>query len=456
MGIVIALMIGIIISTIDYVRPNNEHIANFMNEKADIDVCFYGSSHAYNNIEPNALWEEYGIASYALANPEQPMSVTYHTMANSFKVNKPKVAMVELYMVRYALEKEYDQNRKRNQYTNGVAPFPLTIEKYEAAEELLLPEEKWGGFFYFPMYHGNYETLTKNSVEKEQWEQRGFTLVFSDLKGKEVDTEIQTYSTYLKGPEGELAEETQQSLGRIIDLCEENQVELVFFVAPYMVSEGEAIGYANIKKWLEEKNVSFLDMNNHIDEIGIVWESDMCDIGHANYWGAAKNSEWLGQFLKDNYEIPDRRADSKYGNWNKCNQVLDALLLKNILEKEASLEEVAKILNQHKENLIISVIAGKYAGQKEIAILENNGFCIGKNDAIYIENGALDSKYETMEKTIRVDNDVYFGKDSEEKVFCQIKNEYLASDAIGIIVYSDDLGEVIYLKEYRSDEILSE
>ena len=273
---------------------------------------------------------------------------------------------------------------------------------------------------------------------------------------KDVDTKIQTYSTYLKGPEGELAEETKQSLGRIIDLCEENHVELVFFVAPYMVSEGEAIGYANIKKWLEEKGVSFLDMNNHIDEIGITWESDMCDIGHANYWGAAKNSEWLGRFLKDNYDIPDRRADSKYENWNKCNQVLDILLLKDSLEKEVSLEEVAKILNQHKEKLIISMIAGEYAGKKEITILENNGFGIGMNNAIYIENGVHNSKYETMEKVIRVDNDVYFGKDDGEKVFCQMKNEYLASDAIGIIVYSDVLGEVIYLKEHRSEEMLSE
>lgn len=293
------------------IEPKNQHIEGYKKQK-DVDVCFYGSSHAYSNIEPNVLLEQYGISSYALACPEQPMSVTYHTMRNSFNLHKPKVAVVELFMVRTDLEDQYDLERKKNQFSNGVGAFPLSREKYDAAKEILGEELKWDGFFYFPMYHENYKKIFENKENEDGvLEQRGFQLVFDSMASKDMAIpEPETiYNTYTVGAWSEITDETRNTLEKIRDLCRDNDVQLLFLVTPYLVAEDEAAGYSRIWVWAQQEGISFLDMNNHVDEIGLSWNDDMYDPGHANYYGAAKNSAWLGAYLLENYALPDRRVD---------------------------------------------------------------------------------------------------------------------------------------------------
>ena len=36
---------------------------------------------------------------------------------------------------------------------------------------------------------------------------------------------------------------------------------------------------------------------------------------HLNYYGAGKYTDYLAQYLIDNYDIPDRRGDDRYSSW---------------------------------------------------------------------------------------------------------------------------------------------
>ena len=45
-------------------------------------------------------------------------------------------------------------------------------------------------------------------------------------------------------------------------------------------------------------------------------ETDFYNGSHTNIFGAKRYTKWLGQYLKDNYNLPDRRSDNKYADWN--------------------------------------------------------------------------------------------------------------------------------------------
>ena len=43
---------------------------------------------------------------------------------------------------------------------------------------------------------------------------------------------------------------------------------------------------------------------------------DFYNENHVNYYGADKYTNFLAKFIKSKYEIPDRRNDSNYSDWN--------------------------------------------------------------------------------------------------------------------------------------------
>ena len=65
----------------------------------------------------------------------------------------------------------------------------------------------------------------------------------------------------------------------------------------------------------------FIDCNLHLDEMNFDWMHDTPDCGdHLNVFGAEKVSRYLGKYLKDNYNIPDRRKDGDYASWFDASQ----------------------------------------------------------------------------------------------------------------------------------------
>ena len=45
------------------------------------------------------------------------------------------------------------------------------------------------------------------------------------------------------------------------------------------------------------------------------FHTDLHDRGHLNPSGARKVTDYLGNYIKNHYEIPDRRLDKYYSNW---------------------------------------------------------------------------------------------------------------------------------------------
>ena len=91
----------------------------------------------------------------------------------------------------------------------------------------------------------------------------------------------------------------------IVAALQEKGCQVVFWVAPWSTEEYQ---YFNVlQEYCEEHNCGYLNMFEHMEDAGISAEADFCDPHHLNVSGATKMADYLGAYLKENYDLTDWR-----------------------------------------------------------------------------------------------------------------------------------------------------
>ena len=68
-----------------------------------------------------------------------------------------------------------------------------------------------------------------------------------------------------------------------------------------------------------------LEMNTSekMKEIGLDGEKDFYNSTHVNWSGALKYTGYLSDYINKNYDLKDRRNDSRYKSWDKAEESLN-------------------------------------------------------------------------------------------------------------------------------------
>lgn len=64
-----------------------------------VDVIVYGSSHAWRNVNVNAMYDNYGIGAYNYASNWQRWDTTWLFFHDSLRTQSPKVVLIETFHV---------------------------------------------------------------------------------------------------------------------------------------------------------------------------------------------------------------------------------------------------------------------------------------------------------------------------------------------------------------------
>ena len=84
----------------------------------------------------------------------------------------------------------------------------------------------------------------------------------------------------------------------------------------------------NALQEIADKNgINFVDLNLELKK-QINWKKDSVDGGdHLNIKGAKKTSAYLGEYLKKEYGLPDRRGTTNYKQWDNDVEEWEKLML---------------------------------------------------------------------------------------------------------------------------------
>jgi hypothetical protein len=135
-------------------------------------------------------------------------------------------------------------------------------------------------------------------------------------------------------PNTKMAEADEQSLyyyKKIIQLCQENDIAVVFLTLPRTTS---TYGQYNATQRLSEQyGFDYRDYNlsENLAAIEFDVSKDFYDPTHLNSSGAMKVSHDVGNYLQELFHFTDKRNDPQFALWNTDLQYFKDLALK--LEK---------------------------------------------------------------------------------------------------------------------------
>ena len=289
-------------------------VKGFYEEPKDsLDVIFMGNSDVYRGISPITIWDEYGIASYNFVSSGQRMWTAYYMLEESLKYQKPKVIVLNM-------DSAFNEsNSSESNYRKAFDNMRFGKTKLKAITDPVYKNSKNDILSYiFPIarYHSRWTELTDKDFRKALKSEK-----FS-YKGMDLITDIQPYNEEYKymsrdHSKERIGEKCSKYLNKIINLCKEQNIELLLIEIPSAESWSTDLSNKT-KEFAEEHNLEFIDMNLNASEFGFDWKTDTSDGGdHLNVYGAEKVSKYLGKIIKDKYNIADHRDEKEYEEWYK-------------------------------------------------------------------------------------------------------------------------------------------
>ena len=265
-----------------------------------IDVLLLGSSHLGVNLDTTILCNDYGIGAYKLWGATQPVWNSYYNLAEALKTQHPKVVVLEELCLSHDVEYYEYANAVKN--TMGLRWSRNKVEAIFASYE---PEDRLNAFFPLSQYHSRYAELTEEDFHSYFWDNRLSEHNTRDWNA--VCPMPEPSETTDRQPVGE---KQMTYLKKILYLCKKNNIPLLVMKAPYSAPEAEKARLNTVNDYLKEEGIPVLDCLTNFREYGFDYATDFGDTaGHLNSTGCAKLTAILGQYLKDNYDLPDRTGD---------------------------------------------------------------------------------------------------------------------------------------------------
>lgn len=268
---------------VDMVQSRNKSRVMLAKEPEDtIDVLILGDSLSYAGISPMQMWNSYGLTSFVAAQSGQNIQESYYMLKKAYENQHPKIVVLETNVI-FRPQK-------------GIQGITMSLAAM--------------GCYYFPVFA--YHDIWKAFVTDKEYPEENY-------KGFQFREVINPYTggDYMKETKGKerITEMVLGYLDKIQALCRKNHSQLVLASTPSPMNYNYK-KYNALKNYAEKKGLDYVDMNLRVEELGIDWELDSLDMGdHLNLSGASKVSSFMGRYLTEHYQLPDRREEKNYGDW---------------------------------------------------------------------------------------------------------------------------------------------
>ncbi len=284
--------------------------------KNSVNMLYIGSSHSYCTFDPEIIDNKLGTSGYQLGMPLQHYDSTYYTLREALNYQKPETVVLELYWDMLDDEFELTQagylfqvmkNKElENDYIKNVFPlsekvkYNINIFRYQAdyfAYRNTKLKEK---------LENNYGVFTPEKEKQkgiEKYRSKGYTYCNYNMLEDEFDKTNQFKN--LDGLKWEENSTQVKYVNKIVKLCKENNINIIFVTAPIANVSMDYIKnydliHNKLQKIADDNNVKYLDLNIINKQYRLLTNDNFRDDAHLNHSGVEIIDNWFADWLKNN------------------------------------------------------------------------------------------------------------------------------------------------------------
>jgi len=321
----------LLIKRYDGVKP----MQSFYAQAPDtVDVLLLGNSHMGVHVDTATLWQEYGIAAFALWGGVQPMWNTYHFLVEALKTQSPKAVVLEVGGLSYDWEYADEATQLKN-----VAGMKPSLNKWVAVKATA-PRERWASLMLgLPLYHQRYGELTREDFSYFPWSE--------DLINNKGSFALYGHGNFDLADPSALTEKAALSpksldyFMRIVSLCRERGIPLILIKTPSIDIKKYQPCCNTVAELAEREGLPFYNFNRMGEETGITAEDFYFDT-HLNLSGARKLSRALADILQGQIGPADHRGDPAYASWDRNAETINDAYLCAITENQDYFDELQR------------------------------------------------------------------------------------------------------------------
>ncbi|MGN0438773.1 MAG: hypothetical protein ACI4F4_09645 [Lachnospiraceae bacterium] len=421
-------------------KSSDVKYADFFKQEEDFDVLFMGTSHVINGIFPMELWNSNGIVSYNLGGHSNMLATTYWTMENAFDYTTPKVVVIDC----FTLSNNWKCSDEFAYMHLSLDAFPISKTKLKAiwdlsddpileealskkdASELGEPRTKIGLLWDYSVYHSRWNALEENDFNVSPNLEKG-----AESRIRVSNEKLNRIDPGLKMEAGTVGEEY---LRKMIEDCQSRGIEVLLTYLPFPGNKGRQMesNYAyDIAKEYGVNYINFLDMDL------VDYQTDFYDENHLNPSGARKITKYIGDYLVEHYQIPDRRTNTDYQYWYEDYEEYEAFKNDNLRAQEnvikylmlLSDDNVDVVLDMKDKNIVnndtmikmlcnLGIDANQLSEKTDFIIVKNKG-----KDIVVLD----DFRQEGLEKETEIGNITYQIKDKQYELFIDGVSAYVGN-----------------------------
>ena len=278
-----------------------------------VDVLVVGSSLAYAGVNTNELWSRYGIAAYDLCSAEQPFWVSYYTIREALRTQRPKLIVLDVKPASYFAD--YSKPGRVVLSTYGIrGPENRLGAIFACVEDR---REAWQYILGMSPVHGNYANVEAadfavppdNGGRGTAW--KGF-IEMNETKPFPASSAAWTNT------EKPINRREEEYARKIFELAREEGIDLLLLCAPYAEYAADHPYYNTLWRIAGEYGIDGINFNHPSLRSLMNYSYDFADSQHLNVRGSEVFSRRLGYELKKRFDLPDRRGDPAYASYEAC------------------------------------------------------------------------------------------------------------------------------------------
>ncbi|MBQ9531492.1 MAG: SGNH/GDSL hydrolase family protein [Eubacterium sp.] len=279
---------------------NKKDAYSFINEKDNsIQIVGIGNSDVYSGFVPLELWREYGYTSVVSASIHQTIPESHKILEMLFEKQSPRLVIIESDMF-YDGE---DIDKKELKKQDWLSDFFDHMEPEFFAHNI---ENVFSVFRFHNYWQGG-----KENNDAAPYNSHGYRYNTRTCKLEKSEYMIPT------SEKDDMSNLNKQQTDELINYCKSHGAEVMILTLP-SINTWNYERHNAVEQFANERNLPFVDLNLHYDDMGISMTSCFRDEGnHLNYDGAKAVTLFLGDYFKRNYSFEDLRSNSDYVSWNK-------------------------------------------------------------------------------------------------------------------------------------------